>query len=115
MTVLPLKRRLSFRIEVTPDDDRVRLAPVGDLDLATVEPLWNEIDRVRERGFEKLVLDLRRLTFLDSSGLRLLVRAQEETHKDGAEFALVDGVPEVCRVLDITGLRDHFEFVRPPC
>jgi anti-sigma B factor antagonist len=114
MTVLPFKRRLSFRIEVTPDGDHVRVAPAGDLDMATAEPLWDEISRLRDRGFAKLVLDLRGLTFLDSSGLRLLVRAQEEVARDGAEFALVDGAPPVCRVLDITGLRNHFEFIRLP-
>ena len=112
MTVLPLKRRVSFRIDVTPDEDHVRVAPSGDLDLATAEPLWEEISRLRERGFEKLVLDLRGLTFLDSTGLRLLIRAQEAALKDGAGFALVDGEPAVCRVLDITGLREHFDFVR---
>lgn len=112
MTVLSFKRRVSFRIEVTPNGDHVRVAPAGDLDLSTTEPLWEEISRLRERGLEKLVLDLRGLTFLDSSGLRLLVRAQEELAGDGAQFALVDGAQPVCRVLDITGLRDHFQFVR---
>lgn len=114
MTVLTSKQRVAFRIEVTPSHDHVLVAPAGDLDLATAEPLWDEISRLRERGLEKLILDLRRLTFLDSTGLRLLVRAQEEVLADGAEFALVDGTPVVCRVLDITGLRDHFEFVREP-
>lgn len=114
MTVLPLKRRLSFRIEVTPDRDGVRVAPAGDLDLATADPLWDEIVRLRERGFEKLVLDLRGLTFLDSTGLRLLVKAREDALRDGLDFALIDGAPKVCRVLDITGLREHFVFVRAP-
>ena len=111
MTVLPFKRRVSFRIEITPGPNRVVVAPVGDLDMATAEPLWDEIERLRQRGFEKLVLDLRGLTFLDSSGLRLLVRAREEALKDGAELALIDGPPTVCRVFDITGLRGHFDFL----
>jgi anti-sigma B factor antagonist len=114
MTVLPLKRRVSFRIHITPDRHRALVAPVGDLDLATADTLSDEIGRLRERGFEKLVLDLRGLTFLDSSGLHVLVRAREEALEDGAGFALIDGAPTVCRVLDITGLRDHFEFVHAP-
>ncbi len=111
MTVLPSNRRVSLRIQVTPGPDQVLVAPAGDLDLATAEPLWEEIERLRERGLNKLVLDLRGLTFLDSTGLRLLVRAKEEAEKDGAEFALIDGAQPVCRVLDITGLRGHFDFV----
>lgn len=111
MTVLPLKRQLSFRIAVTTDRDGVRIAPSGDLDLATAEPLWDEIARLRERGCEKLVLDLRGLTFLDSSGLRLLVRAREDALRDGRELKVIDGAPAVSRVFDITGLREHFDFM----
>lgn len=115
MTVLPLKRRASFRIHVTPDGSRVFVAPFGDLDLSTVVPLEEEIKKLQESGrFETLVLDLRGLTFLDSSGLRLLVNARRAALEGGIAFSLIEGVPEVCRVFDITGLRPHFEFEAAP-
>ena len=114
MTVLPLKRRASFRIAITPDGDRVLVAPEGELDLSTAIPLEEEIKRLRDRGFEGLVLDLRGLTFLDSSGLRLMVNARREAMEGGMKFSLIDGAPQVCRVLDITGLRPHFEFEPVP-
>jgi anti-anti-sigma factor len=114
MTVLSLKQRASFRIVVTPREDRVLIAPVGDLDLSTAIPLEEEIQRLRRFGFENLVLDLRGLTFLDSSGLRLMVNARREALEEGTTFSLIDGAPRVCRVLDITGLRTHFEFEPPP-
>ena len=114
MTVIPLNRRASFRIHVTPDEDRVLVAPVGELDLSTTVPLEEEIKRLRDRGFEDVVMDLRGLTFLDSSGLRLLVNARREAIEGGTTFSLIDGAPRVCRVLDITGLRSHFEFEPDP-
>jgi anti-sigma B factor antagonist len=114
MTVMPLKRRASFRIAVTPDEDRVRVAPAGELDLSTALPLEEEIRRLQAEGFQTLVLDLRGLTFLDSSGLRLLVNARREAIDGGRTFSLIDGAPRVCRVLDITGLRSHFEFEPAP-
>jgi len=113
MTVLPLKRRASFRIHVTPAEDHVLVAPVGELDLATVVPLEEEIRGLQDRGLE-VILDLRGLTFLDSSGLRLLVNARREALERGSKFSLIDGAPRVCRVLDITGLRSHFDFVAAP-
>ena len=53
--------------------DSVRVAPVGELDIATVDKLRAEVDRLRESGFTKLVLDLRGVRFLDSTGLRLVL------------------------------------------
>ena len=113
MTVIPLKRRASFRIAVTPDEDRVLVAPVGELDLSTAVPLEEEIKGLQDRGLD-IVLDLRGLTFLDSSGLRLLVNARGEALEAGTTFSLIDGASRVCRVLDITGLRSHFEFEPAP-
>ena len=114
MTVIPLNRRASFRISVTPDEDRVLVAPEGELDLSTALPLEEELHGLQARGFQRLVLDLRGLTFLDSSGLRLLVNARRDALERGKKFSLIDGAPRVCRVLDITGLRPHFEFEPPP-
>jgi anti-anti-sigma factor len=114
MTVLPLRTRASFRIAVTPEGNRVVVAPVGELDLSTVLPLEEELKELQGRGFREIVLDLRGLTFLDSSGLRLLVNARGHAMETGTTFSLIDGAPEVCRVLDITGLRPHFEFATVP-
>ena len=62
-----------FRIDVEPERESVRVAPVGELDIATVEKLRAEVDRLREAGFTDLVLDLRGVRFLDSTGLRLVL------------------------------------------
>jgi len=56
-----------FRIDVEPARDSVRVAPVGELDLATVDKLRAEIERLRESGFARIVLDLRGVRFLDST------------------------------------------------
>ena len=113
MTVLPLKRRASFRIAITPKGDRVVVAPHGELDLSTALPLEEEIKRL-QRSFETLVLDLRGLTFLDSRGLRLMVNARRQAIEGGTDFSLIEGGPQVCRVLDITGLRSHFDYEDVP-
>ncbi len=102
-----------FAVTVVPDRDRVILAPVGELDMATADQLWDELQELRTAGFDRVVLDLRELTFMDSTALRLIVRARDASLRDGFDFALIDGAEPVCRVLDITGLRDHLTFTRP--
>ena len=62
-----------FRVDVEPARESVRVAPVGELDIATVDKLQAEVARLLETGFEKIVLDLRGVRFLDSTGLRLVL------------------------------------------
>lgn len=57
----------SFRIEVRPDRRRVIVALHGELDVATVDEVAAEIDAPVDRGFDALVLDLRYVSFMDSS------------------------------------------------
>lgn len=102
-----------FSVEVVPDRRRVLVAPVGELDLSNADQVWEQIDMLRRDGFETVVLDLRRLTFMDSTALRLIVRARELSRSDGFAFALIDGDEDVCRVLDVTGLREHLTFTQP--
>ena len=62
-----------FRVDVHPERDSVRVVPVGELDTATADELQTKLCELREAGFDRVVLDLRELEFLDSTGLRLLV------------------------------------------
>lgn len=64
-----------FRVDVAPDREEVRVSPVGELDLATVPLVDTELAELWSLGFARLVLDLRNVCFLDSTGLRLAVVA----------------------------------------
>lgn len=100
-----------FRIEVEPSRDVVRVIPVGDLDLATTGNLREEIDRLHEVGFNRLVLDLRRLRFMDSTGLRLILEIDAGSRSDGWDFSLVRGPDAVQRLFEITNLTERLDFV----
>ncbi|MEW6583640.1 MAG: STAS domain-containing protein [Actinomycetota bacterium] len=80
----------------------VRVA--GELDLAGVPVLRDAVARLgRHPG--RLVLDLSRLGFIDSTGVRLLVEIDEQA---GGTVALLAPSHAVTRVLDLTGLADRF-------
>jgi anti-anti-sigma factor len=96
-----------FTVEIRPDRERVIVVPHGELDLATVELLRAEFDALASRGFPTIVLDLRRLLFLDSTGLRFIL---EQTGRAEPAVTLIDGVPAVSKLFDLTGTRPSLPF-----
>lgn len=106
--------RLGF--ETTIDGGVAVIALTGELDLSGATRLEQEIDRVTDMdgGPTALVVDLSRLDFMDSSGLRLLVLVDQRSRTAGRRFGLVPGGDTVQRVFDITRMRDHLTFVSDP-
>jgi anti-anti-sigma factor len=98
----------TFRLTVTPDGERVVVAAQGELDLLTVPAVEREVRELRARGFTSIVLDLRELTFIDSTGLGLLLRLDAEAGDARLAFAIVEGDGPVRRVLRLSGLAGRF-------
>ena len=95
-----------FRVDAHPERDAVRVVPVGELDLATAELLEKQLRELRSAGFQRVVLDLRELTFIDSSGIRIVVAEHRLAEQAGREFSLIPGPPAVQRALEVCGLLD---------
>jgi anti-sigma B factor antagonist len=100
-----------FRVDIAPEHERVRVIPQGELDLATVGQLETQIEELRSRGFRTIVLDLRQLAFMDSTGLRLMLQLDAESRADGFRFAIVDCEGPVRRLLELTRVDGRFEHV----
>jgi anti-anti-sigma factor len=99
-----------FRVEVQPERERVRVVPHGELDVATVKQLEAQIEELRSRGCATIALDLRRLTFMDSTGLRLLLRLNAESRSNGFRFAVIDCEGPVRRLLRLTRVDGQFDY-----
>ena len=99
-----------FRCEVRTDQDTVRLRPVGDLDLATVPVVKAQLTELSSAGFTHMVLDLRAVRFLDSSGVHLLWSWRADNVADGLLFSVIAGPPAVQRVLEIAGLTGYLNY-----
>lgn len=103
-----------FGVELHEEAGGVRVEVSGEIDLSVIEDLEGRLAPALERAPDPLVLDLRRVEFLDSSGLRLLIALNEQTAADGRRFALVaDGDP-VTRVLELAGIDNRLEILRDP-
>jgi anti-sigma B factor antagonist len=104
---------LSFQTTVTGDVAVVALT--GELDVAGASLLEHELDRIAaDHDASSLVLDLSGLDFMDSTGLRLVVLADERARSEGRRLVLVRGRPDVQRVFEITRMTDRLAFVDSP-
>jgi len=99
----------------TRTDGAVRvLEIVGELDLAGTEVLEQAVAEAEAARPDVLVLDLRGVQFMDSSGLRSVMLAAQRAEKDARRFALVPGKKQVMRVFEITRMEERLEFVDDP-
>jgi anti-anti-sigma factor len=102
----------SFSVEVERRGQLLRLAPCGELDLATVPILERAFDFARASDATLIQIDLRELTFLDSAGIHLLIRMDcaclgEDRLRIIVATTLVD------RVLTVAGIRDRLPIITP--
>ena len=95
-------------------DGLVHVALVGELDLSTVAKVQEELRRVEASSPATLVVDLSKLTFLDSTGLRCIVTADERARTEGRRIVIVRGPDPVQRVFAITRLEERLEMVDDP-
>jgi anti-anti-sigma factor len=104
---------VAFSVEVVAGDDgRVVLVPRGELDMATQGELRAAIDVAKASG--AVVLDLRVLRFLDTSGLRLILETAEATRRDGFGFTVVPGGAAVQRLFEVAGVAELVPFEDVP-
>ncbi len=80
----------------------------GEIDLASVGELENEVGGLIESGTTRIIIDLTGVTFLDSTGLRTLLATHSRLAQLGGTLALVLNGGPVERLLDITGVADTF-------
>lgn len=94
-----------FRCEVNAaGDGLVSLVPAGELDMATVGEVDRALREAQARAHTGLVVDLRRLTFLDCAGLQVLLAAADWARRAGVQLTFVRGPRAVHRLFELTGL-----------
>jgi anti-sigma B factor antagonist len=118
-----LRGRLGLPVEVAPLAFTTTLTSAGDalisltgeLDLSATTTLEEEISTLAEQdGVRRVVLDLRELEFMDSTGLRMVALAERRLRAAERELALVRGPDAVQRVFAITRMDEHLTFVDDP-
>jgi anti-sigma B factor antagonist len=86
------------------------VAPSGDLDSASYLSVEREVRQLYGSGVDRVILDLRGVGFLDSSGLRALIGLRNDAKRTSRGLTLVPGPPGVQRIFSLTATRGLFDW-----
>jgi anti-sigma B factor antagonist len=102
-TVMAIDGEIDFRVAIDHRDGGVVVKVIGEVDLATAPSLWETIIQAMTMAPD-LIVDLSETTFLDSSGLKVIVDAYKRLGEVDGSIVLRAPPGPVRRVLHITGL-----------
>jgi anti-anti-sigma factor len=104
---------LQCSVSVERRTDRLTLGLHGEFDLSCNEAFQRVLARAIDDRVTELVVDLRRLSFIDSTGLKALVSLHAWAERDGFDFVVLCGEGHVMRVLALVGLDELLPVVDP--
>src|SRR5690349_3494134 len=93
------------------DGTTVRLALTGELDIAGAGRVEQELERIEREPPATIVLDLRELEFMDSTGLRVIVAADGRAREQARRLVIVRGSETVQRIIEMTRLHERLDIV----
>jgi anti-anti-sigma factor len=103
----------NFDVAAHRDGTMVVVAPKGEIDLATVDLVRGAVESTWQHG-DELVIDLREVGFMDTSGLRYTLELHDRSQHEGWQLRIVRGPVPVRRVFDVAGLEPRLPFVDDP-
>src|SRR5881227_3603871 len=105
---------MSVGWETTDRSDGIHVELSGELDIASASGVESRLIEVEQREPERLILDLRRVNFIDSTGLSMIINADGRARKAGRRLTIVsgDGVP--LRILRTVGLEERLDVLSEP-
>jgi anti-sigma B factor antagonist len=100
---------MSVGWEATDRSDGIHVELTGELDISSASSVESRLIEIEQREPERLILDLRRVNFIDSTGLSMIINADGRAKKAGRRLTIVsgEGVPQ--RILRTVGLEDRLD------
>ncbi|MDX6697347.1 MAG: anti-sigma factor antagonist [Solirubrobacteraceae bacterium] len=103
-----------LELDTDETDGQTRVTLRGELDISSAPVLEEALGKVEEGGPPLLLIDLRQLEFMDSTGLRTVVSADQRAREAGRRLAIVRGPEPVDRIFSVTRLDERLELVDDP-
>ncbi len=103
-----------FRVQTFTTGRVITVTVSGELDLVSGPPFEAELERAARSDGDVIVIDLRRLEFMDSTGLHVLVKGHQRAQELGRTFAVTRGSDQVDRLLTLTGIAEVITTVDSP-
>jgi anti-sigma B factor antagonist len=101
-------------VSVQRDGERVRIGLVGELDLGTVPAVARQLEQIQAEQPGTIEIDVRRLEFLDSTGLGLLFGANRRAREAGRRLVLLKGEGPIDRILELAHVEDVIDTIQEP-
>jgi anti-sigma B factor antagonist len=101
------RSRLTVAVADESEARLVRLS--GEFDLAGVGTFERQLSTDRGPGAKTTIIDLRDLRFMDSSGLRALIRAESDLREEGGRVVVIKSSGQVAELLNLTGVAERLE------
>jgi anti-anti-sigma factor len=102
---------LPFELMIERRNGAVVLVMQGELDLSAKDRYEEELRKLADESFESLVVDLSGLTFIDSTGIKLLLGTLRDSEQDGLKVSFVKPVGPVKSLLETTGVADQLPLI----
>jgi anti-sigma B factor antagonist len=105
---------MSVGWETSERADGYHVELTGELDISSASGVESRLMELEKREPKWLILDLRRVNFIDSTGLSMIINADGRARKEGRRLSIVsgDGVPR--RILRTVGLEDRLDVHSEP-
>jgi anti-sigma B factor antagonist len=107
-------RPSQFETQSELELDSGRLTLTGELDIATLPRAEDAVRAMLGRGVHDLIIDLTRLTFIDSSGLRLFIVLCDRAGAEGWTLGLIPPPSQALMVFQISGAYENLPFIEDP-
>ena len=104
----------TIRVSSVRTGQTIRISVAGELDIASAPKVEEELRRTEEQRPEIIIIDLRELEFMDSTGLRAILAADARAKELGARLVVVQGSENIQRVFQVTRLHERVEIVNDP-
>jgi anti-sigma B factor antagonist len=99
---------MDLGLDVTERDGFAVLAVSGEVDVATVPRLREQLHGLVAQGSNQIIVDLDGVDFLDSTGLGVLVGALKWVRSNNGDLHLICTQPRIRKVFEVTGLTKVF-------
>lgn len=99
----------AFSISVESAQSYVAVSVVGEVDVATAPLLRDRLNEAMALGLPILVVDMLQTTFIDSTGLGILIETMKRAESGGTTLRVVASDPRLLKVFTITGLTESFD------
>ncbi len=93
-----------LRVDIEDRGDHAVVTAAGEIDAATADTVATAVSGALHDGYQLVLLDFARVTFIDSTGLGVLVKSHRIAESTGARFCVVHPTPQTRKLILVLGL-----------